>query len=291
MFSKKPNKFFGHLKKNIAILLWRKYYLKLFKNTNNDNLENNFYSIYGSDEIWNFLNPYYGFSDYFFGKENHGKKIAYAVSIGKATFEDLNDDQKNKLQNLLGKFHSISVRDDNTAEFVNKLLGKMPEIVVDPTLLCDPEFFNSNKQLKNTKRYAVVYGLNFTDEEINKIKNFCKKKQLEIISIGYFNSWIKSNKIGLNPSEFYEYIKKSSYVFTSMFHGIILSIKSNRSFWYTLDPIRKYKVRFIISKFQLENRNLTNIKEPSGDIDYKKINQYLELWIKKKKFLINSIND
>ena len=30
MFSKKPNKFFGHLKKNIAILLWRKYYLKLF---------------------------------------------------------------------------------------------------------------------------------------------------------------------------------------------------------------------------------------------------------------------
>ena len=57
MFSKKPNKFFGHLKKNIAILLWRKYYLKLFKNTNNDNLENNFYSIYGSDEIWNFLNP------------------------------------------------------------------------------------------------------------------------------------------------------------------------------------------------------------------------------------------
>ena len=29
------------------------------------------------------------------------------------------------------------------------------EIVVDPTLLCDPEFFNSNKQIKNTKSYAV----------------------------------------------------------------------------------------------------------------------------------------
>jgi len=291
MFSKKPGKLFGHLKKNIEVLFWRNNHLNLLKNAAIDNSNNNSYSIYGSDEIWNFLNPYYGFSEYFFGKDGYGKKIAYAVSIGKATFEDLNNDQKNKLEKLLGEFHSISVRDDNSAEFVYKLLGIIPEIVVDPTLLSNPEFFNSSKDIKNKKKYALVYGLNFTNKEIDLIKKFCEKNELDLISVGYFNSWIKNNRIGLSPSKFYEYIKKSSYVFTSMFHGIILSIKSNKSFWYTLDPIRKYKVRFIISKFQLENRNLSNIEELEGDISYEKINKSLDLWVKKsQEFLINSIN-
>ena len=48
--------------------------------------------------------------------------------------------KKKKLIVLLNKFSSISVRDDNTAEFVNQLTGKTPEIVVDPTLLSNPIF-------------------------------------------------------------------------------------------------------------------------------------------------------
>ena len=46
-----------------------------------------------------------------------------------------------------------------------------------------------------------------------------------------------------------------------MFHGIILSIKSNTNFWYTLDPIRKYKVRYIISKFNLNKRLIIDMDE------------------------------
>tara|TARA_B100000965_G_C19584544_1_gene755106 strand:+ start:1482 stop:2516 length:1035 start_codon:yes stop_codon:yes gene_type:complete len=290
MISKKPSKALGHLKKNIKIILWRNYYLKrLIKKKNAQ--DQRMYSIYGSDEIWNFLNPYYGFSDYYFGKEKYGKKIAYAASIGKATFQDLNDHQKQKLIVLLNNFHSISVRDDNTAEFVNKLIGKTPEIVVDPTLLSNPIFFSSSNKINSKKKYAAIYGLNFSKDEIEKIKKFCEKENLELISVGYFNSWIRNNKIGINPSEFYEYIKKSSCVFTSMFHGIVLSIKSNRNFWYTVDPIRRYKVRHIISKFNLESRNLSSAKNLEGNIDFEKINQLLDKWIKQSQnFLINSVS-
>ena len=40
-----------------------------------------------------------------------------------------------------------------------------------------------------------------------------------------------------------------------MFHGIILSIKSNTNFWYTFRSGKKvYKVRYIISKFNLNKR-------------------------------------
>ena len=123
-----------------------------------------------------------------------------------------------------------------------------------------------------------------------KIKNFCNKNGLDIISVGYFNSWVSNNKLGLNPSDFYEYLKNSSFIFTSMFHGIILSIKLNKNFWYTLDPIRIFKVKHIISRFHLENRNLSNVEDLVGDIDYEEINKVLKPWINSsKEFLSKSI--
>ena len=99
LISKKPKKVFGQLEKNIKILSWRNYYLKELAKNSSPLFEDKKISVYGSDEIWNFLNPYYGFSEYFFGGDNNEKKIAYAVSIGKATFNDLkpNFEKKNNL--------------------------------------------------------------------------------------------------------------------------------------------------------------------------------------------------
>ena len=69
------------------------------------------------------------------------KKIAYGVSIGKVTYDDL-DMFKDKIKAHLNNFYSISVRDDNTANFVNRLIGTNPEIVVDPTLLSSSNIFS-----------------------------------------------------------------------------------------------------------------------------------------------------
>ena len=74
-----------------------------------------------------------------------------------------------------------------------------------------------------------------------------------------------------------------------MFHGIILSIKSNTNFWYTLDPIRKYKVRYIISKFNLNKRLIIDMDEHDEKIDFNKINLLLKEWVNKSQnFLKNS---
>lgn len=288
MVTKKPKKFFGHLKKNYKILAWRSENKRKLNFLSKNNFNKEEYSIYGSDEIWNFLNPYYGFSEYFFGKEDNKKKIAYGVSIGKATYDDLNNVQKDTIRAHLNNFYSISVRDDNTANFVNRLIGTNPEIVVDPTLLSSSNIF-SDGDLVFKKDFVLVYGSNFTADEQKKIIEFSKKKKLDIVSVGYFNSWISDNKLGLNPSEFFEYVKKSKFVFTSMFHGIILSIKSNTNFWYTLDPIRKYKVRYIISKFNLNKRLIIDMDKHDEKIDFNKINILLKEWVNKSQnFLKNS---
>ncbi|MDC2970482.1 polysaccharide pyruvyl transferase family protein [Candidatus Pelagibacter sp.] len=290
MVTKKSKKFFGHLKKNYKILLWRIKNKKNLKFLPDNSLDKDEYSIYGSDEIWNFLNPYYGFSEYFFGKDDNKKKIAYAVSIGKATYEDLDNFQKDKIRQHLKKFHSISVRDDNTANFVNRLIGVNPEIVVDPTLLSNSNIFN-NENFNFKKDFVLVYGSNFSLNEQQKIIEFSKKKNLDVVSVGYFNSWISNNKLGLNPSEFFEYIKNSKFVFTSMFHGIILSIKSNTNFWYTLDPIRKFKVSYIISKFNLDKRLILEMNKHDENIDFDKINPSLREWVQKSQnFLKNAFD-
>ena len=290
MVTKKPKKFFGHLKKNYKILKWRNKNKEYLKFLPSNNLDKDEYSIYGSDEIWNFLNPYYVFSEYFFGKDDNKKKISYAVSIGKATYEDLDNVQKDKIRNHLKQFHSISVRDDNTANFVNQLIGINPEIVVDPTLLSSSHIFD-NENFNFKKDFILVYGSNFTSEEQKKIIEFSKKKKLDIVSVGYFNPWILNNELGLNPSEFFEYIKKSKFVFTSMFHGIILSIKSNTNFWYTLDPIRKYKVRYIISKFKLNKRLILEMDKHDERINFDKINPLLKEWVFKSQIFLKNAFD
>ena len=69
-----------------------------------------------------------------------------------------------KITYLLNNYESISVRDDNTADFVKKLTGRLPEIVVDPTLLSDQVFFSSGNKIKNDRKFAIIYGLNFSEK-------------------------------------------------------------------------------------------------------------------------------
>ena len=59
------------------------------------------------------------------------------------------------------------MRDDNTANFVNRLIGTNPEIVVDPTLLSSSNIF-SDVDLVFKKDFVLVYGSNFTADERKK---------------------------------------------------------------------------------------------------------------------------
>ena len=67
------------------------------------------------------------------------------------------------------------MRDDNTANFVNRLIGTNPEIVVDPTLLSSSNIF-SDVDLVFKKDFVLVYGSNFTADERKKIIEFSKRK-------------------------------------------------------------------------------------------------------------------
>ena len=292
LITKRPKKFFSILAKNINMSIWKKK-LKLKKPIHNiDKIEDeNEVCVYGSDEIWNFKNSYFGFDPFFFGEKNQQNKISYAPSIGISEFENLNDIEKTIIRKELEKFSVISVRDSNSSIFVEKLLNIKPQIVVDPTLLCTPSVLTNyiSKKIPNYK-YVVVYGTIFSTEQIKEIKAYCVEKNLTIISIGYMNSWVDKNLIALDPTDFFQIIQNASQVFTSMFHGIMFSVKLKKNFWYSVDPIRKNKINHFINELNLNNREIGDNTEFSDKINYDSVYLKLDKWIEESKnFLISNI--
>ncbi len=199
--------------------------------------------IYGSDEIWNYKNPFFKLDEYFFGNKNIKKKIAYAVSVGNLKF-NIND-LSQEIKNDISSFKSITVRDNNTFDFVKYITKKSPFISCDPSLLVTPEIISGNNTKYESydfkKEFLIIYGTYFSKKEIIEIKKHSKQNNLNIISLSYYNIWADKNILEIDPNDFIFFIKKSKLVITSMFHGIILSYKNKKNFWFSQDHIEKIK--------------------------------------------------
>lgn len=278
---------FKNILKSYRLRKW-KVAKKLPKPNQNKKIKNISLSVYGSDAIWMTFS-YLGFQPYYFGDKNEGYKISYAASIGATIFENEEKKVNDEIKILMNKFDHISVRDSNTAKLVEENTGKVPTIVVDPIFLTDMSFLNYSKK---TEKFILIYGTVFSKEEKIKIINFSKSKNLKTISIGYYNNWVDENYIHANPEDFLSYISSASYVFTSMFHGIMLSVKFKKFFWHSEDRIRTNKIGFFMKNLNLTNRAISKSENFSDEINYLEVDKKLLPWIKSSKdFLRNCIRE
>ena len=91
--------------------------------------------VTGSDAIWEFSIPSFGDDAFLIGNNLHcSQLVAYATSFGMMGPEDTFPDF---ISTGLKNYNSIAVRDENSANIVEKLIGIRPPIVLDPTLLWD----------------------------------------------------------------------------------------------------------------------------------------------------------
>lgn len=284
------------IKKFFKLREWKKKYIKSFpsKKFAPSDYDKNLLSIYGSDEVWNFDNPFFGFDPFFFGRSNENFKTSYAASFGNISVSNLNYDILNEIENLLKSFKFISVRDFNSQNFLKNKFNISSEIVLDPIFLIDNEFeifTEINKKIPE-KKYCLIYGKYFSKEEIKKIIELCKNKNLLILSIGYHNEWADLNILDADPFEFLKFLKFSDIIFTSMFHGIQFAVKYNKKFWYTIDPYRKNKLDFFLKFLNLENRILKPTINYDDVIDYSFINTEIQKKkIQSRKFIINIVKN
>ena len=125
------------------------------------------------------------------------------------------------VQLILIIFIELSCRDKKTMHLLQAYKKEQITKVVDPTMLvCDFSEIIVNNNLNN---YILVYGHEFTDEQIRNIVNFSKVNRLKTVSVTKYFSWCDKNIVA-SPGEFLGYVKNAKYVITGTFHGSVFSI-------------------------------------------------------------------
>ena len=245
--------------------------------------------VIGSDEVFNCMaETPWGFTSQLFGNvEQADKVITYAASCGFTTYTDLPPTVSEKITETFKNVSAISVRDKNTKEFVEQLSSKQVFQHLDPVLVGD--FDNEIEQAKEPSdlpgNFCIVYSYYnriHKKEEIDRIKSFCKKNKLEIVTVGAPQMWVK-NHLVLTPFELLKVFKKASFVITDTFHGTIFSVRYSNKFAVLLRDSNKNKLFDLVCRLGIKEHLINNITELRKAFETEKNSIKIEQILKRER--------
>lgn len=237
--------------------------------------------VIGSDEIFSFesgVNPWY----WGIGVQCQNI-ISYAASFGPTDSDFiLKHNVSHLVEGGANNIGTILVRDENSQQLIKQFSGKESEIVCDPVILYSfrdflKDDFNTFKKPQK-KKYCIVYSYdsNMNDKAtINAIKEYAKRKNISVYSVGYYHGWCDKN-IMVDPLEIFKWFSNADMVFTDTFHGTVISLVTNSQF---LTKIRGNgnKLRFLLKQFGVSQREVDNFSDITSfnleDIDYVSVNE------------------
>ena len=214
--------------------------------------------ICGSDQIWN-TNCYDFDEAYLLTFINNVRKIAYAPSMGPRAALALIPNKQELFNNIIPQFDFISVRENASKEVIEKICGLTADVVVDPTLLLNSEYWN---QLSGTKPlvagdYIFFYSpwdnIEVYDEAI-KIASEMHTKL--VISLPYWYPKFHRNPnvvyfVNSGPLEFLNLVKYSRMVIGASFHAVAFSIIYGKQF-YAVDGMNDNRVSNLLRPLSIE---------------------------------------
>lgn len=264
-------------------------YENYLDNKNIENLKNGYdLVVIGSDEVFNCCTPsWWGFSPQLFGDVKNAKHVVtYGASCGTTDYDIVcKYGIEKELKAAMGRLEAISVRDNNTFEFVKSITGKEPVLHLDPVFLSDyPEV----EFEKPKKPYLLVYAYSnrISDKaEIKRIKDYAKKNNLDMICVGQHQAWCKKRIIAAG-FELLQYVKNAEAVITDTFHGTVFSIKYNKKFGTIVRDSNNNKLRGLLETLELTERILQTddfSKVMDKPVDFAKTNELIEQYKNKAK--------
>ena len=216
-----------------------------------------------------------------FGVGFHAEVNAYAASFGTVSSDaNLPDYVLKALKNM----RYISVRDKKSAAVVERLTGKRPKVVLDPTWLWN---FNEDRNVIKPKEegYILVYGQDFTPDFINNLCTYAKVSKRRIIALDCNNDhygWCDEmiSQKDLTPFQWLGYFKYAAVVATSTFHGITFSLIFNKNFAFCKTSFIMAKVdQFLkeLNLFELFDKDENDVFGMlNHDFNYPLINKIIE---------------
>ena len=211
--------------------------------------------VVGSDEVWNFAHPWYGFRPIFFGDGLRGRLVSYAASFGNhEAARGIDPDWAAKLK----RFDAVSVRDDNSARLVREALGAEPAMVLDPCLQF-PEVLPPSQEAGD---YAILYGHGLPEWFARAVRRWAHDAGVRLVSVGYPNPHAHENAADAGPLEFARLIAGARGVATSFFHGSVFALHYGKPFVAAASPYRRIKLEGLTAALGCTERL---IDEESGD--------------------------
>lgn len=223
--------------------------------------------VIGSDEVFNCMTKSnWGFTSQLFGNVRQADRvITYAASCGATVLEEIPEAVVNRIREAFGNVFAFSVRDDNTRSMVSALTDKQVDEHLDPVLIGDftEELSRTNLPENLPEKYCVVYSYYnriHKKEEIRAIRDFCRKHQLEIVTVGSPQMWEKRHLV-LTPFEVLRVFENASFVITDTFHGTIFSAKYADHFATITRESNKNKLGDLIERLGVQQHRVTSFDQ------------------------------
>lgn len=216
--------------------------------------------VTGSDQVWNSDITKNDSDLYYLNFSADAKKYAYAASLGK---NDFNDIEKNIISNIGQNYTKITVREEKLQKNLQKLKVES-EVVVDPTLLLTKnEWLEIASKKKIQQDYIFVYLLEETKEIIEVVNEASKKYNLPVVHLGkkkLFDN-VLLNDYKMSPADFLSLINGAKYVITNSFHGTVFSLIFNKKFISVPHTTRSVRQENLLERINLKERLTKNVEE------------------------------
>lgn len=265
--------------------LFRDHHIKLSSRVDENKLENLLQNydcvIVGSDQIWG--PGQRSLPHYFLGYQIETlKKISYAAD---STVSEVEIQYMEKLRAELICFNAISVRNQHSFEFVNKIAGIKSDIVADPTLLIDFDNFKHclDNNLSN-KGYILIYTLGgeingSNKKAIEKIKKEYGNLSVYsiIIPVTKFSYCDYCDKVfyDINPEQWVSLFYNAKFIFTDSYHGTLFALKYEKPFLaYFVEEMRRSRFEDIASRYKIDSFIVSSIEDIDNKESLKKIPEF-----------------
>lgn len=230
------------------------------------------YDVYisGSDQIWNTSCFDFDWA-YYLNFVKRGKKIAYAPSMGPKANLEIASSTFGKIRHYAESYHSISVREQGTAELFKEITGKEATIMLDPTLLLSFERWSGLAGVTPLIKgdYVLLYTPWYDKGLYAKAEEIAVKFGVKVVcTLGDYAQRYRNNSnfifhTAVGPIQFLNIAKYSQFIVCASFHAVVFSIIFRKPF-YAYNGMEDNRIFQLLSLTALERychepeRNILN---------------------------------
>ena len=241
--------------------------------------------VCGSDQLWA-PEMYDPVSLLRFTGENQ-KRISYATS-GLNNADIVDRQMCKELSEELQRFAAVSVRENSSKNFLEKLINKEVEVVLDPTLLLPDNIWKEIcTPCVTEEKYILAFFLGpFTYNKIvlKELMRLYKVDKVLYIKSSYFREEgiVSEGKfieaVGIGPREFLSLIKNAEAIYTDSYHGSVFSVIFHKQF-YVVNHRSPYRINELCENLKIGNRRTESIRqlEDREEIDYRVVDKTVDV--------------